>query len=85
MSDNTNATPPDVTLLLQAWAAGDEDALGRLIPLVHREIAGVAHAALRREGPARPFQTTELVPALGRHHRDYTRRPPNTNKDFPIC
>ncbi len=57
----TDPEANDVTRLLQAWAGGDQQALDRLFPLVHKEITGVAHAALRREGPARPFQTAELV------------------------
>ena len=57
----TNTPSKDVTRLLQAWAAGDEQALNDLVPLVYGEIRGVAHAALRRERPGRPIQTTELV------------------------
>jgi RNA polymerase sigma-70 factor (ECF subfamily) len=57
----TDSPENDVALMLQAWAEGDQDALDRLFPLGHREIAGVAHAALRREGAGRAFQTTELV------------------------
>ena len=57
----TNTPSKDVTRLLRAWAAGDEQALNDLVPLVYGEIRGVAHAALRRERPGRPIQTTELV------------------------
>ena len=57
----SNTPSKDVTRLLQAWAAGDEQALTDLVPLVYGEIRGVAHAALRRERPGRPIQTTELV------------------------
>jgi len=57
----TDSPATDVTQMLQASAEGDEDALDRLFPLIHREVAGVAHAALRREGVGRLFQTTELV------------------------
>ena len=51
----------DVTKLLQAWSNGDKQALDDLIPVVYSEIHRLAHAYLRREGPARKLQTTELV------------------------
>ena len=57
----TNTASNDVTRLLQAWANGDEQALNDVVPLVYQEIRGVAHAALRRERPGRPIETTELV------------------------
>ena len=57
----TSPDSNDVTRLLQAWADGDEQALNDVLPLVYKEIRGVARAALRRERPGRPIQTTELV------------------------
>lgn len=57
----TGPASHDVTRLLRAWAEGNQHALDEVLPLVYKEIAGVAHAALRHEQPARPFQTTELV------------------------
>ena len=51
----------DVTRLLQAWAAGDQQALDELFPLVYAEVHQVAHNALRGETPGRRLQTTELV------------------------
>ena len=53
--------PGDVTLLLQAWSQGDRDALDELIPVVYNEIHRLAHSCLRREGPGKRLQTTELV------------------------
>ena len=51
----------DVTELLNAWADGDKRALDELIPLVYAEIHRLARSTLRREGPGRKLQTTEVV------------------------
>ena len=51
----------DVTRLLQAWQAGDEDALERLMPLVYDELRRVARARLRAEPAGHILQTTALV------------------------
>ena len=55
-SDVTN-----VTKLLQAWNAGDQNALERLLPLVYAELRRVAHNQLRREKPGLTLQPTALV------------------------
>jgi len=56
-----DSTPPEVTLLLRRWSAGDSDARTRLIPFVYDGLRELAH---RRLGGA-PFEssldTTELV------------------------
>ncbi len=51
----------DVTQLLSAWADGDKRALDQLIPLVYTQIHRLARSTLRREGPNRRLQTTEVV------------------------
>ena len=53
--------PHDVTDLLVAWRGGNEDALARLIPLVHEELRRIAHAYLARERPDHTLRTTALV------------------------
>jgi RNA polymerase sigma factor (TIGR02999 family) len=50
-----------VTLLLRHWAAGDEKALGQLLPLVYDELRRVAHFQLQRERPDHTLQSTALV------------------------
>ena len=55
-SDVTN-----VTKLLQAWNAGDQTALERLLPLVYAELRRVAHNQLRGEKPELTLQPTALV------------------------
>jgi len=51
----------DVTELLVAWSAGDEQARDRLVPLVYPELRRVAHNKLRRERPGQTLQPTALV------------------------
>ncbi len=52
---------PDVTQLLTAWQAGDQEAFARLVPLVYRELHDLAHARMRGQAPGRTLQTTALV------------------------
>ena len=52
---------PDVTALLLAWRSGDEEALGRIVPLVHDELRKIARRCLRREHAAQSLQATALV------------------------
>jgi len=50
-----------ITELLQRVYAGDEQALNIVIPLVYDELKKLAAGHLRREGKARPLDTTALV------------------------
>ena len=51
----------EVTGLLQAWARGDEEALQKLVPLVHRELRHAAKRYMAGERPGHLLQTTALV------------------------
>jgi RNA polymerase sigma factor (TIGR02999 family) len=51
----------EVTVLLQNWAKGDAKALDDLIPLVHKELQGLAHRHLRAERADHTLQSTALV------------------------
>jgi RNA polymerase sigma factor (TIGR02999 family) len=53
--------PGDVTRLLQSWSGGDQKALGELVPLVYRELRGLAAAYIRRERRDHTLQPTALV------------------------
>jgi RNA polymerase sigma factor (TIGR02999 family) len=53
--------PTKVTGLLLKWRQGDDDALGRLIPLVYRELHQIARRHMRHERPGHSLQTTALV------------------------
>ncbi|HEX4469114.1 MAG TPA: ECF-type sigma factor [Gemmatimonadaceae bacterium] len=59
-------TPPngvhhEVTELLRAWGAGDEEASEELARLVYEELRLQARRALRREGESHTLQPTALV------------------------
>lgn len=51
----------DVTRLLRAWGAGDEEALHQLIPLVERELNRIARACLEGERAHCSVSATALV------------------------
>jgi RNA polymerase sigma-70 factor, ECF subfamily len=51
----------DVTALLRAWGAGDEQALHQLMPLVERELNRVARACLAGDRGNRSVSATALV------------------------
>ncbi len=53
--------PPGITQLLLAWGHGDEAALGRMIPLVHRELQRIAHRCMGGERRGHSLQPTALV------------------------
>src|SRR4028118_1216730 len=54
-------SPHEVTELLQAWSAGDREALERLTPIVHAELHRIAKRYISRERPGHTLQTTALV------------------------
>lgn len=51
----------DVTLLLRQWSDGNEQALGKLLPIIYDELRRVAHQYLHRERHAQTLETTALV------------------------
>jgi len=51
----------EITKLLQAWREGDQQALGKLIPLVDRELKKIAQHYMRNEKAGHILQTTALV------------------------
>jgi RNA polymerase sigma factor (TIGR02999 family) len=51
----------EVTQLLGAWSAGDDRALGKLIPLVQPELHRLAHHYMSRERGGHTLQTTALL------------------------
>jgi RNA polymerase sigma factor (TIGR02999 family) len=53
--------PQEITQLLLAWNEGDDQALDRLMPLVHQELHRLAHRYMAGERPGHPLQTTALV------------------------
>lgn len=55
------APPHQVTQLLQEWSEGDENALARLMPLVHDELHRLAHQHMKRESAGHVLQTSALI------------------------
>ena len=55
------ASAPPVTQLLQAWSAGDDQALARLIPVVYEELRRIAHRRMSLEKPGASLEATALV------------------------
>jgi RNA polymerase sigma factor (TIGR02999 family) len=51
----------DITEMLLAWNHGDEQALDRLLPVVHDELHRLAHRYMDGERPGHALQTTALV------------------------
>jgi len=51
----------EVTQLLRAWSAGDQNALETLTPLVYRELHRAAQRYMARQQPDHTLQTTALV------------------------
>ncbi len=51
----------DVTQLLKAWAAGDEQALEKLTPLVYDQLHRAAQRYMANERPSHTLQATALV------------------------
>lgn len=56
-----------LTTLLRAWAAGDDDAEATLFAEIYPRLHRLAHNKLRGEASGRPLETTELV------HETYLR------------
>ncbi len=52
---------PQVTELLDAWSAGDRNALDRLMPLVMGDLRALARAYMARESPGHTLEPTGLV------------------------
>lgn len=51
----------EVTQLLKAWTAGDQNALERLTPLVYEQLHRVAQRYMAGQRPGHTLQTTALV------------------------
>ncbi len=66
----------DVTALLDHWSRGDRNALDRLLPLVYRELRGIAARQLRDERHGHTLQPTALV------HEAYFRLVEQRNVDW---
>lgn len=55
------ATSRPITVLLERWSEGDQNALDELLPLVDTELRRLAHSHMNRERAGHLLQTTALV------------------------
>lgn len=58
------ASQAPVTQLLQAWGAGDDGALPKLVPIVYAELRRLAHRRMSLERPGNSLEPTALVNEL---------------------
>jgi RNA polymerase sigma factor (TIGR02999 family) len=63
----------DVSALLRAWSAGDQDALQVLTPIVYEELHRLARHYMRRERSGHSLQATALVNEAYMRLADYSR------------
>jgi len=61
MTDNPNTAPQDVTVLLQAWTEGDEDALAKLTPMIYEEMRRLARHYMARERSSPTLETGAIL------------------------
>jgi RNA polymerase sigma factor (TIGR02999 family) len=54
-------SPHDITSLLQAWSAGDKQALDQLTPLVYQDLHRAAQRYMASERATHTLQTTALI------------------------
>jgi RNA polymerase sigma factor (TIGR02999 family) len=57
----SQASPQEVTRVLQAMAAGDREAVDQLMPLVYNELRAIAGRYLRQDRPGHTLQATALA------------------------
>jgi RNA polymerase sigma-70 factor (ECF subfamily) len=61
MADMGLSSSHEVTQLLRAWTAGDQDALEKLTPLLYEQLHRVAQRYMAGQRPGHTLQTTALV------------------------
>jgi RNA polymerase sigma-70 factor, ECF subfamily len=78
------ATPPEpnITGLLLEWGQGKRAALDELVPLVEKELRGLARRHMRRERVGHTMQTTALVNEAYLRLVEYQRVQPRDRAHF---
>jgi len=76
MSGAESLPSGEVTRLLRHYAEGDDESLGRVIPIVYEELKSLAHSQLRKSGVRGQMQTTMLV------HEAYEKLAAGQTQDF---
>jgi RNA polymerase sigma factor (TIGR02999 family) len=57
----TALSPKSISLLLERWRAGDDEALRAVLPRVYDELRRLAHLYMRQERPEHTLQSIALV------------------------
>ncbi len=57
----TAESPSQITVLLEAWAKGDEEALNRLMPLLYMEVRQIARKHLSRRPTGHSLESAALA------------------------
>ncbi len=76
MAPSPEIDPKQVTVLLRAWADGDESVGDQLFPLIYRELRQISENQLRRSGPAMTLGPTEVL------HEAYLRLADQKSSDW---
>ena len=71
MNARAEASPGEVTRLLDAWSAGDPSAQDKLLPLAYNELRQRAAGQLRRDRKGHTLQPTALVRVVRREDYVY--------------
>lgn len=61
MGDRMGQSSADLTQLLRKWHGGDQEALGKLMPLVYDELRELAKRYMGKQGSGHTLQTTALL------------------------
>jgi RNA polymerase sigma factor (TIGR02999 family) len=70
-------TEGTITLLLQGWSTGDQEAAEQVLPMVYQELRRIAARQLRGERDGHTLQATAIV------HEAYLRLEESTGLDWP--
>lgn len=70
------STAHSVSLLLEQWNSGDQEALDKLMPLIYEELRKMAKRYMRQQNPGHTLQTTALI------HEAYLRMVKQKEKHF---
>ena len=74
--------PGEITLLLEKWSAGDEEALGKITTLLYEKLRRMAAHYMRGERPEHTLQATALVHEAYLKLESFRHLPWNNRKQF---
>lgn len=74
--------PGEITLLLEKWSAGDEEALGKITTLLYEKLRRMAAYYMRSERPGHTLQATALVHEAYLKLESFRHLPWNNRRQF---